>query len=83
MLDDIYGVWANKDCELIRTSKFSLLFERVGSTISASLKVLNAMDNNRVVFDTRAIAVFDTVTREVTVKAKDLLKGEWLLRTSG
>jgi len=78
MLDDIYGVWANKDCELIRTSKFSLLFERAGSTISASLKLLNATDN-RIVFDTRAIAAFDTTTRQVTVKAKDLLKGERLL----
>lgn len=78
MFDDMYGVWANKDCELVRTSKFSLLFERTGDTISASLKLLNATDNG-IIFDTRGIAVLDTVRKQATVKAKDFLKGEGLL----
>jgi len=78
MFDSIYGVWANKDCELVRTSKFSLLFERAGDTVSASLKLLNATDN-KILFDSRGIAVFDTVSKQVTAKARDLLKGEGLL----
>lgn len=35
---DIYGVWANADCELVQTAKYSLLFERNGDTISVSLR---------------------------------------------
>lgn len=32
------GVWANKDCELIRTENFVLYFERSGNQISATIQ---------------------------------------------
>lgn len=35
---DIYGVWANADCELVQTGKYSLFFERSGEMISVILR---------------------------------------------
>jgi len=78
MFGNFYGVWANKDCELVRTGKFSLLFERTGETISATLKLLNSKDN-KVTFDTRGVAIFDPVDKQVIIKSKDLLSGERFL----
>ncbi len=34
----LYGVWANADCELVQTEKYTLLFERKNDTISATLR---------------------------------------------
>ena len=82
MFDNFYGVWANKDCELVRTSKFSIFFERTGDTISATIKLLN-IRNNKIIFETRAIVFFDSANKQVTIKARDLLSGEKLLVDNG
>lgn len=78
MFEDFYGVWANKDCELVRTGRFSYLFERIGDTVSATLTLLSASDN-KITFDRRAMAIYDLANKQVILKAKDLLKGEELL----
>ena len=39
------GVWANKDCELLRTDKFVLFFERSENEISATLQQIEKSDN--------------------------------------
>lgn len=40
----ITGVWANADCELLRTDRFALLFERSDSTITATLHLMDNGD---------------------------------------
>ena len=75
---DTFGVWANKDCELVSTGKYSLLFERIGDSIWASFQ-LNELRGDTIAFDTRAIVILDSTSRKFMLKAKDLLKGEELL----
>lgn len=36
--EHFYGVWANADCELVQTEKYTLLFERKNDTISVVLR---------------------------------------------
>jgi len=73
------GVWANKNCELVRTSRFSILFERVSKNILVSLKLLN-IEDNVITFDTRGIVVFDSAKKKAMIKAKNLLTGDRLLK---
>lgn len=40
----ITGVWANADCELLRTERFALLFERHDSLITATLHLMDKKD---------------------------------------
>ena len=35
--NDVLGVWANADCELLRTKRFALLFERCDTLLTATL----------------------------------------------
>jgi len=58
-LDKFYGVWANKDCELVRTGKYFLLFEREGETLKSIFIEINANDD-KIEYRTRGMAIFDT-----------------------
>lgn len=77
-IDSFYGVWAGRDCELIRTEKFELLFVRSGDTLSATLTSLDSKDNT-LGFNVRGVVIFDSIKKQVTYKAKDLWAGEELL----
>jgi len=77
-IDNFYGVWANSDCELVKTGLYEILFERSGDKITASIKRFTR-DKNKLIIDTRAVAVFDTLTKSVIVKAKSLGTGDSLL----
>lgn len=78
MFDESFGVWADADCELVRTGKISILFERHHETMVASLTRLER-DGPTVIYDTRAATVFDTAGRTVAVRAKDLIDGDDIL----
>lgn len=41
---DLAGVWANKDCELLRTERFALFFERGDSLVTATLHRMDPSD---------------------------------------
>lgn len=72
------GVWANKDCELVRTAGYSLLFERDGSTLSAALQKVSAT-KNQINLNTRAKTVFDNSDESVTLKAKGLFDSQKII----
>ena len=38
------GVWADRDCELLRTERFALLFESNGDTTTSLLQRMDATD---------------------------------------
>ncbi len=76
--DHFQGVWANKDCELVRTAGYSLLFERDGSTLSAALQKISAA-KDRIQLNTRAMTVFDNSDESVALKAKDLFDSEKII----
>ncbi len=42
-----YGVWANADCELVQTEKYTLLFERKNDTISAILRQTEQIEGEK------------------------------------
>ena len=71
--DYFHGVWANENCELIRTANYSLLFERDGTIISSNLQRVT-VEGTRINFDTRAKAVYNNSDSTVTLKAKDLFE---------
>ena len=77
-VEDFYGVWANKDCEMVRTSKFFILFERAGDFVTASFTTV-IPDSDKITYDTRAIAMFDKANGTVITAAKDLFNGDSLL----
>lgn len=58
-----YGVWANKDCELVQTDKFTMLFVRNGSKISAILRQ-NEREGNVVYSNFLSGYVFDNETKK-------------------
>lgn len=62
------GVWADADCEVLRTERFALVFERVDSTISASL-ILTEGDP---VLLGRAVFAADSVTEQYIAGADAL-----------
>ena len=74
-IDDFYGVWANADCELVKTSLYEIFFERADNKITASIRLLS-QNKNQLFINTRGIAQFDTLTKGVIIKAKDLLYGD-------
>ncbi len=76
--DYFYGVWANKDCELVQTSQYYLLFQRYGSNISATIQRVS-FDEDSVTFDSRATAVFSTKRKQAIMRAKDLHEGTELI----
>lgn len=77
-MDSFYGVWAGRDCELVRTAEFELLFTRSGDTLSATLAKIDGKDDV-LVFDMRGVVIFDSAKKRVSCKAKDLRTGEELL----
>jgi len=76
--DQFYGVWANENCEMVRTDSYSLFFERNGSVITSTLQKVTLRDQN-LHFNTRGIAVFDNDSNTVALRAKDLEKGEEII----
>ncbi|MCX6827166.1 MAG: hypothetical protein NTV06_07880 [candidate division Zixibacteria bacterium] len=77
-IENFYGVWANENCELIRTARYSLLFERQKNKITVCLERFD-IKNDTIIFDTRGMAIFDTTKKQVDIKAKDLIAGDELL----
>jgi len=76
--EETYGVWADENSEMVRTSKFCVLYERMGEKLKASFQTISH-NGDTVVFDDRGTAVFDSTRREIIIKSKDLLSGEELL----
>jgi len=72
-LENFYGVWANKDCELVITSKYSLLFERANDSILATLKQIT-VKGDKITFVHCTTAIFDTLNKQAIVKKKNLPK---------
>ncbi len=75
LTDHYYGVWANQDCQLVRTGKFSLLFQRYDNKIACVLQRLTIWEDS-LNLNTRGIAIFDTSTHSCLIEAKDLYAGE-------
>ena len=71
--DYFHGVWANKNCELVRTANYSLLFERDGSIISSNLQRVS-VKGSMINLNTRVKAMFNNSDSTVTLKAKDLFE---------
>jgi hypothetical protein len=78
MFDDTFGVWANRDCELVRTPAFSILFERDGENVIAAL-VRHQAQGSAVLFDTRAMFLFDGREERSLVRAKGPISGDELV----
>lgn len=70
-----YGVWADKDVELVRTARFSLIFYRCDDVIASTLHEIT-VDGNTVTFDPRATALFNNTYQSVELLAEDLLTGD-------
>ena len=73
--ESLQGVWANKDCELVRTAHYSLVFKRNGDILSSSLKKITP-EKNRIQVNTLAKAVFNNADQNAALKAKDLFEDD-------
>lgn len=73
-----YGVWANKNVELVRTSKYFLLFERVDGVLTATIKKVNE-SGNKITYKTLAVANFDASNKSASVKTNKLLKKHYIV----
>ena len=62
-LSPYYGVWANADCELVQTEKYTLIFERNSGKISATLRQ-NERKGNTIYSNFFAGFIFDEQTKE-------------------
>jgi hypothetical protein len=62
-LTPYYGVWANSDCELVQTEKYTLLFERNENKITVALRQ-NERKGDSVYSNFFAGFVFDTISKE-------------------
>ena len=58
-----YGVWANADCELVQTEKYTLFFERNNGKISATLRQ-NGRSGDTIYSNFFAGFIFDMQTKE-------------------
>lgn len=64
-LSPYYGVWANADCELVQTEKYTLFFERSNGKISATLRQNERSENGDTIYSNFfAGFIFDTQTKE-------------------
>lgn len=76
--EDTFGVWADENSEMVRTSKFCIIYERQGDKLKATFMTIS-QNGDTVVFDDRGAAVFDSTKEEIIIKSKDLLSGEEVL----
>jgi len=76
--DHFYGVWANKDCELVRTAEYYLLFQRYGNSIAATIQRVD-FNEDSVTYDSRAAALFNTNSKKAVMRAKDLFEGDEII----
>lgn len=76
-LDDFCGVWANEHCEMVKTGKYEILFERVGDHLYSSIRLINHEDK-KLKLATLAAVKFDPENQQVSVKAFDLVNGDTL-----
>lgn len=78
MIDRSWGVWAERHALLVRTPGFALLFERYGAApgqpahgrVAVALSRVETGDET-VIFDARALALFDVAGNRVVLKARD------------
>lgn len=74
-LSDYYsGVWANEDCELVRTSQFMLLIQRHEDKLNAVVTKYD-ISGDTIFYETRASVMFDTTKKKIVMQAKDLIHG--------
>jgi hypothetical protein len=75
-LSPYYGVWANADCELVQTEKYTLLFERNNDKISVMLRQ-NEKSGDTIYSKFFSGFIFDSKTKEYekisSKPAKDLI----------
>ncbi|GEM_PF-315892 len=76
--DQIFGIWANENSELVRTSKYFLLFQRYDDNIAATVQRIYIYEDT-LIYNSRAAVIFDTLQKTTIMRAKDLLTGEDLL----
>ena len=62
-LSPYYGVWANADCELVQTDKYTLFFERNNGKISATLRQ-NERSGDTIYSNFFSGFIFDMQTKE-------------------
>lgn len=68
-IQTITGVWAGRDCELVRTGRFSLLFERQGRAIAAILQTLD-FEDDQLGLETWVTAAFDPAAGRALVRSR-------------
>ncbi|MFO7676441.1 MAG: hypothetical protein R6X12_09025 [bacterium] len=69
-MTESHGVWADRDSLLVRTPGFGLIFERVAGLLSAALVRIESGET-ALVFETRALALFDPAASRAVLRAKD------------
>jgi hypothetical protein len=86
-LTPYHGVWANADCELVQTEKYTLLFERSNDKIIATLRQIEKCGDTvysnffeSLVFDTKTKDYEKTVCNE---NQKKMLIGDYLQLKDG
>ncbi len=73
-LEDFYGVWANEHCQMVKTGKYEILFERDNYIIDCSIRKVNS-DDKQIYLETVATARYDTYNAQMFIVAKDLMNG--------
>lgn len=63
-LHELYGVWASKNAEYVRTKSFSILFERKGNNIYSVLKWMG-VEHDTLFYQTEAVVRFNSQTKKV------------------
>ena len=76
--EDTFGVWADAESEMVRTGRFSLLFEKKEQQLAAELTAFSHTPDS-VYYTTRGGAIFDNRTQTVFFSARDFLTGDSLL----
>lgn len=72
LFQPFYGVWANENCQLIRTERFSILFNKQNDAITATLKKVN-ISKNTLKYNTKGVFHFNTVSKKIIAKAQSLI----------
>ncbi len=72
LFQPFYGVWANKNTQLIRTEQFSILFTKQNDAITAILKKVD-IAKNTVKYNTKGVFHFSTANKKLIAKAQSLI----------
>jgi hypothetical protein len=76
--ENMRGIWADGDCEMVQTDRFAVWFERDGTGVWSSLTAFHKQGDT-IIADTRAEVLLDSSKSIFAGKAKDVLTGDEIL----